>query len=167
MAKTTVRAPMPPSQRAKQFAPFDALKGLKEAIACKEHAPEPRRELSEDAIAEINTKLTMLKPGSWVTVVYYCDYTQEVHQITGQVSKVDPYWQTLKVGISLLSFLRFTRQSRFPRVIINRTRLRNHPKPCPCLYYCLSAFLPVDYMARQSPGADWYSRRRCRSVQNL
>lgn len=104
MVKTIVRAPMPPSRRAKQFAPFDALKGLKEAIARKEHVPEPRRELSEDAIAEINTKLTMLKPGSWVTVVYYCDYTQEVHQLTGQVSKVDPYWKTLGVGNVSIEF---------------------------------------------------------------
>ena len=104
MAKMIVRAPMPPSRRAKQFAPFDALKGLKEAIARKEHVPEPRRELSEDAIAEINAKLTMLRPGSWVTVVYYCDYTQEVHQLTGQVSKVDPYWNSLDVGQISIEF---------------------------------------------------------------
>ena len=104
MAKTTVRAPMPPSRRAKQFAPFDALKGLQEAIARKEHVPEPRRELSEDAIAEINAKLTMLRPGSWVTVVYYCDYTQEVHQLTGQVSKVDPYWKSLDIGSVSIDF---------------------------------------------------------------
>ena len=104
MAKTTVRALMPPSRRAKQFAPFDALKGLKEAIARKEHVPEPRRELSEEAIAEISAKLTMLKPGSCVTVVYYCDYTQEVHQLTGQVSKVDPYWKTLQVGNISIEF---------------------------------------------------------------
>lgn len=104
MAKTTVRAPMPPSRRAKQFAPFDALKGLKEAIARKEHIPEPRRELSEDAVAEINTKLTMLKPGSWVTVVYYCDHTKEVHQLTGQVSKLDHYWKTMKIGSVSIDF---------------------------------------------------------------
>ena len=33
-----------------------------------------------------------------ITVVYYCDYTQEYHQLTGKVSKVDPYWKVLKVG---------------------------------------------------------------------
>lgn len=70
MAKTTLRAPMPPSRRAKQFVPFDALKGLKEAIAQKEHTPTLRRELSEDAIAEINARLSDLKPGQLVTVVY-------------------------------------------------------------------------------------------------
>lgn len=104
MVKATVRAPMPPSQRAKQFAPFDALKGLKEAIAQKEHFPEHRRELSEDTIAEINTRLSDLKPGQLVTVVYYCDYTQEYHQLTGKVSKVDPYWKAVTIGNISIDF---------------------------------------------------------------
>lgn len=104
MAKTTVRAPMSPSRRAKQFAPFDALKGLKEAIAQKGHTPTPRRELSEDAIAEINTRLTDLKPGQLVTVVYYCDYTQEYHQLTGRVSKVDIYWKAVTIGNISIDF---------------------------------------------------------------
>ena len=82
---------MPPSRRAKQFAPFDALKGLKEAIARKERIPVPRRILSEDAIAEINPQLMSLKPGNIATVVYYCDYAQECHQIAGPVRKVDAY----------------------------------------------------------------------------
>ena len=104
MVKATVRAPMPLSQRAKQFAPFDALKGLKEAIAQKEHTPTPRRELSEDAIAEINTRLSNLKPGQLATVVYYCDYTQEYHQLTGKVSKVDPYWKAVTIGNISIDF---------------------------------------------------------------
>ena len=104
MAKTTVRAPMPSSRRAKQFVPFDALKGLKEAIAQKEHTPAPKRELSEGAIAEINTQLTDLKPGQLVTVVYYCDYTQEYHQLTGKVSKVDPYWKAVTIGNISIDF---------------------------------------------------------------
>lgn len=104
MAKTTMRAPMPSSRRAKQFVPFDALKGLKEAIAQKEHTPAPRRELSEDAIVEINAQLTQLKPGTLVTVVYYCDYTQEYHQLTGKISKIDPYWKTLEIGNISIDF---------------------------------------------------------------
>lgn len=104
MAKTTMRAPMPPSRRAKQFVPFDALKGLKDAIARKEHFPEHRRELSEDTIAEINARLSDLKSGQLMTVVYYCDYTQEYHQLTGKVSKVDPYWKTLAIGNISIDF---------------------------------------------------------------
>ena len=70
---------------------------------------------SEDAIAEINAKLTMLRPGSWVTVVYYCNYTQEVHQLTGQVSKVDPYWKTLEVGNVSIEFYEIYQAEPLPR----------------------------------------------------
>lgn len=104
MARTTVRAPMPASRRAKQFAPFDALKGLKEAIAEKERIPTPRRILAEDALYEINEQLSMLTKETIVTVVYYCEYAQEYHQITGPVMKVDTYWKLLEVGNISMDF---------------------------------------------------------------
>ena len=63
MLKRGPRAPMPPSRRAKQFAPFDALKGLKEAIAAKEKRPEPRRELTDYMKEQINNTLTELRKG--------------------------------------------------------------------------------------------------------
>ena len=91
MAVKTVRAPMPRSKRAKQFMPFDALTGLREAIAAKERVIEPRRYPSEDAIAEINEKLLDLHKGQIITVVYYGDYEQRYLQLTGPVIKVDPY----------------------------------------------------------------------------
>lgn len=104
MARTTVRAPMPASRRAKQFAPFDALKGLKEAIAEKERIPTPRRILAEDALTELNQKLSQLRKGNFVTVVYYCIYTQEYHQITGAVVSVDRYWSLLQIGNISIDF---------------------------------------------------------------
>lgn len=103
MAKSA-RAPMPTSRRAKQFAPFDALKGLKEAIAEKERIPTPRRILAEDALAELNEKLSQLRKGSIVTVVYYCIYEQEYHQITGAVVSVDTYWSLLQIGNMAIDF---------------------------------------------------------------
>ena len=93
-----VRAPMPPSRRAKQFSMFDALKGLQEALAARERLPEPRKELAPDAIEELNRTICSLQPGMLVTLVYYCQYQQEYCQITGTVSKIDPYWKTLYVG---------------------------------------------------------------------
>ncbi len=104
MAGSTVRAPMPPSKRAKIFAPFDALKGLTEAIAAKEKISIPKKELSEDRIAEINTILAELKPGQIITVVYYGDYEQHYLQKTGRVSKVDPYWHMLFIDNVGLDF---------------------------------------------------------------
>ena len=104
MATKTVRAPMPRSRRAKQFMPFDALRGLKEAIAAKERVIEPRRYPSEDAIAEINATLLGLHKGQIITVVYYGIYEQVYLQLTGPVTKVDSYWQNLQVGNTTIEF---------------------------------------------------------------
>ena len=104
MATKTVRAPMPRSRRAKQFMPFDALRGLKEAIAAKERVIEPRRYPSEDAIAEINATLLGLHKGQIITVVYYGIYEQVYLQLTGPVRKVDSYWQNLQVGNTTIEF---------------------------------------------------------------
>ena len=104
MPKNTVRAPMPPSRRAKQFVPFDALKGLKEAIAAKEKRSEPRRELSDYMKAQISKALSELRKGDQITVVYYGSVEQETLQITGTVTKVDAYWQTLQVNKVAIDF---------------------------------------------------------------
>ena len=104
MRKRIPRAPMPPSRRAKQFAPFQALKGLNEAIAAKEKRPEPRRELTDYMKEQINNTLTELRKGQHVTVVYYGTMEQETLQITGTVMKVDPYWQTLQVNKVAIDF---------------------------------------------------------------
>lgn len=104
MASKTVRAPMPRSRRAKQFQPFDALRGLKEAIAAKEKVPTPGRYLSEDRIAEIDKLLNSLRKGQIITVVYYGVYEQEYLQLTGPVMKVDPYWHSLQVGNVTIDF---------------------------------------------------------------
>ncbi len=95
---------MPAARRAKQFAPFDALNGLKEAIAEKERIPTTRRILAEDALAELNQQLSQLRKGTIVTVVYYCIYAQEYHQITGVVVSVDSYWNLLQVGNMAIDF---------------------------------------------------------------
>ena len=104
MAVKTVRAPMPRSRRAKQFMPFDALTGLREAIAAKERVIEPRRYPSEDAIAEINAKLLDLHKGQIITVVYYGDYEKRYLQVTGPVMKVDSYWHSIQIENITIDF---------------------------------------------------------------
>lgn len=83
---------------------FDALKGLKEALARKEKQPEPRRILAEDAIAELNAALSRLEPGQLVTVVYYDGCEQVYRQLTGNAVKVDGLWKTLQVGSVVIEF---------------------------------------------------------------
>ena len=99
-----VRAPMPASRRAKQFSMFDALKGFNEALAAKERQPEPRRELAQDAIEELNRTLYALQPGDTVTVVYYCQYREEYCQLTGTVAKIDNYWKMIQVGTTCVDY---------------------------------------------------------------
>ena len=104
MRNNIIRAPMPPSRRAKQFAPFQALKGLNEAIAAKEKRPEPHRELSDYMKEQISNTLSNLRKGQQITVVYYGRMEQETLQITGTVMRVDAYWQTLQVNKMVIDF---------------------------------------------------------------
>ena len=99
-----VRAPMPPSKRAKQFSMFDALKGLKEALAAKEHIPEERKILATDAIEELNQILLNLEKGTTITVVYYCTHGQCYNQLTGPLTKIDSFRHSLQLGQVCIDF---------------------------------------------------------------
>lgn len=99
-----IRAPMPPSKRAKIFSMFDALKGLKEALAAKEHIPEERRILASDAVEELNRILVNLEKGTIVTVVYYCTLSECYNQLTGPITKIDSFWNQLQLGRVCIDF---------------------------------------------------------------
>ena len=67
------RTKMPIKERAKIFAPFDALKGFREMLATEELIHEDRKELSEDQINLINDTINQLEFGMMIEVVYYVD----------------------------------------------------------------------------------------------
>ena len=71
------------SDRARQFLPFDALKGLQEALREKEVELDERKELSEESIEELSNKLQMVERGNKVRLVYY--YQRKYRQIEGAV----------------------------------------------------------------------------------
>lgn len=104
MGKTNTRIPMSVKMRAKQFAMFDALKGLTEAIAEKERQFTPKRELAEDRIQEINSILHTLNLQQVVTVEYYCQYEMRYKKLSGTVKKIDSYWKELQIDDSSISF---------------------------------------------------------------
>ena len=95
---------MPIRMRAKQFAMFDALKGLKEAIAEKERQQTPRKELSEGRIEEINQQLSLINKGDFISVTYHCQYGKQYRQISGRIDKVDEYWKVLQIGEISIAF---------------------------------------------------------------
>lgn len=102
--KTTIRTPMPIKMRAKQFAMFDALKGLTEAIAEKERQSYPQRELTESRIEEIAHQLNKLRLGDIVTITYYCCYGRHYCTLTEKIVKIDMFWKELQIGKTSVRF---------------------------------------------------------------
>ena len=67
------RVKMSREARAKQFAPFDALKGLQDALRIKEfqHERVQKGEVQEEKADEISKALINLEKGSSVKVVFF------------------------------------------------------------------------------------------------
>ena len=74
--------------RAKQFAPFAAVKGHAAAVRAKERVIVPRSILCEDAAEDIDKTLGKLQRGDMVAAVCYAQ--GRYVKITGRVSKIDP-----------------------------------------------------------------------------
>lgn len=68
-----MRAKMPRSERAAQFAPFDSLKGLHEALRRKESEVEvtEKKEVSEERADEISAVLNRAEKGDETETVFY------------------------------------------------------------------------------------------------
>lgn len=81
------RPKMDRSDRAKQFMPFDAVKGLHEALREKERIVVPRMELAEDYAEELNRIIQNLSIAEMITVVHFED--AEYVKTTGLISKID------------------------------------------------------------------------------
>ena len=62
-------------KRAKQFAPFDALTGLKDAIRLKEyeHDAKMKKDLSDDTIEKISSNMKLIDKKTIVKIKYYED----------------------------------------------------------------------------------------------
>lgn len=61
--------------RAKQFSPFDALKGLHDALKLKEYEHDKifKGDLSEEVILEISKTLSSIKKDDVIYLKYYYD----------------------------------------------------------------------------------------------
>lgn len=59
--------------RAKQFLPFDALKGFKEALIEKEKIFVERIELSEESSEQLSKKINNINKGNYVKIKHYCN----------------------------------------------------------------------------------------------
>lgn len=75
------------SDRAKQFAPFSALKGLEKAIQEQENLRTQPVLLSETRNAELDYLLHQVQPGQSIQITFYNG--QRYQTVKGQVRKID------------------------------------------------------------------------------
>lgn len=88
--------------RAKQFMPFAALKGLPEALAAKEKIIVPKAELSEERAEELDQKMHELSCGSLATVIYF--FRGEYIKISGMVARIDETSRILQIVSTKINF---------------------------------------------------------------
>lgn len=67
------RGGMSRQDRAKQFMPFDALKGFREALVEQERIVREPKELSEEQNLHLNWRLDQLREGDEVIIDYFQD----------------------------------------------------------------------------------------------
>lgn len=90
-----IRISMAPENRAKQFAPFAALKGQEMELAKKRETVEERISLAEDEIERVNGVLTNTKSGDEVRITYYCKNAYVT--LSGPVEKIFAYESALQI----------------------------------------------------------------------
>lgn len=96
------RPKMGRAERAKQFMPFDALKGFRDALKEKEKIIVPKVELSEYAKSILDRKLQQVQKNDIITVVYF--EKMEYLKVTGMVSRLDLSSRYLKVVNTKIAF---------------------------------------------------------------
>jgi len=89
-------------ERARQFLPFDALKGFRESLEKTESLLENKKILTSDSEEELNNKFITLDVGNRVLVKYY--YQFEYVECYGLVKKIDIIYKNLYLSNSKISF---------------------------------------------------------------
>lgn len=89
---------MTQSDRAKQFLPFDAMKGLCEALRDREerYSREERREIAGESAERIDRVLRRLAVGDFVALTCYSHFHTERRM--GRVTAIQPEYRCLFLG---------------------------------------------------------------------
>lgn len=93
---------MPIEERAKQFMPFAALRGLPDALAAKEKVLVPKIELSPEMAEELDRQMHLIAKGKMATVVYFNN--GEYIKITGLVARIDETSRILQIVNTRIPF---------------------------------------------------------------
>ena len=93
---------MTKTDRAKQFLPFNSLRGYYDLIREKEKEVIPKRDLSDSDIELINNKLQEIEKNSMIKLRYY-DIDRYV-DIEGIVTKIDFVKQYITIVKAKINF---------------------------------------------------------------
>ena len=93
---------MSKADRAKQFLPFNSLRGYYDLIREKVKIKVERRILSDDDLEQISNKLIELKKNMMIKVTYYD--SDSYRTISGLVSKIDLNLKYLVIVKTRISF---------------------------------------------------------------
>ena len=100
--RNMARQKMSPDKRAAQFLPFQAVKGLDEALRAKEKITVPKIELSEEMFEELDKKMHDIRKGSIISCVYF--HKGEYLKVTGMVARLDEVARILQIVNTKISF---------------------------------------------------------------
>lgn len=96
------RGKMDIADRAKQFMPFDALKGFREALLEKERIIVPKKECSEEHNNELDMELSQIQQKD-IIILEYFEHGEYI-RMTGMVSRIDRYNRKLEIANKQINF---------------------------------------------------------------
>ena len=90
--------------RAKQFMPFDALKGLKEELKLREEKRlvVEKKTLTEDRIEEISLTLARIKKQTKVQIVFY--FNGHYIDLEGEITDIIKPYKYITIGNTKIPF---------------------------------------------------------------
>lgn len=88
--------------RAKQFLPFDSLKGFYELIEKEEKQKDNKKELSEDTLSDINKTILSINKNDNVLIKHY--HNENYIETIGKVRKIDEVNKIIYLDNTKISF---------------------------------------------------------------
>ncbi len=90
--------------RAAQFMPFDALKGLKEELKLREERrlKVEKTELTDEMIEEISSKLYQIEKNSKISITFF--YNGNYVDLDGYVTSIDKIYKYLVINEEKIYF---------------------------------------------------------------
>lgn len=86
------------ADRAKQFLPFDALKGLHEELEAREEKMSrvPKHSMTEELEEELSLVLSKIQKGTTILMVFYRN--GHYYELQGKVGSINTIYKYLLIG---------------------------------------------------------------------